>query len=56
MDFPGTLSVNPETLSSYAGEIARSMIQQGFDKLVLLDGHGGNYGILDLLIEDLFID
>lgn len=56
MDFPGTISVNPETLNHYAGDIAWSMIRQGFDKLVLLDGHGGNYGILDLLIEEIHLE
>jgi creatinine amidohydrolase len=32
------------------------LIQNGFDKLVLLDGHGGNYGILDLLIEKIHLE
>jgi creatinine amidohydrolase len=56
MDFPGTISVEPETLMSYVRDIAWSLIQQGFDKLVLLDGHGGNYGILDLLIEEIHLE
>ena len=56
MDFPGTISVDPETLLAYTRDIAISLIQQGFDKLVLLDGHGGNYGILDLLIEEIHLE
>ncbi len=56
MDFPGTISVDPETLMSYVRDITWSLIQQGFDKLVLLDGHGGNYGVLDLLIEEIHLD
>ena len=55
MDFPGTLSVEPETLHRYARDIAMSLIRNGFDKLILLDGHGGNYGILDLLIEEIHL-
>lgn len=55
MDFPGTISVNPDTLKNYARDVALSLIYQGFDKLVLLDGHGGNYGILDLLIEEIHL-
>jgi creatinine amidohydrolase len=55
MDFPGSLSVEPETLHGYARDIAFSLIHNGFDKIVLLDGHGGNYGILDLLIEEIHL-
>lgn len=56
MDFPGTLSVEPETLHHYARDIALSLIRNGFDKLVMLDGHGGNYGLLDLLIEEIHLE
>jgi creatinine amidohydrolase len=56
MDFPGTISVEPETLHQYTRDVALSLIQNGFDKLVLLDGHGGNYGILDLLIEKIHLE
>jgi creatinine amidohydrolase len=56
MDFPGTISVDPDTLHAYTRDVALSLIQQGFDKIILLDGHGGNYGILDLLIEEIHLD
>lgn len=55
MDFPGTISVNPDTLMNYVRDVSMSLIHQGFDKLVLLDGHGGNYGVLDLLIEEIHL-
>lgn len=56
MDFPGTISVEPETLHRYARDVALSLIHNGYDKLVLLDGHGGNYGILNLLIEEIHLE
>lgn len=56
MDFPGTISVEPETLHRYVHDVTLSLMQNGFNKLVLLDGHGGNYGILDLLIEEIHIE
>jgi creatinine amidohydrolase len=56
MDFPGTISIRPETLKGLTKDIALSLIQHGFDKLVLLDGHGGNYGILELLIEEIHME
>jgi creatinine amidohydrolase len=56
MDFPGTISVRPEVLKELAKDVALSLIQHDFDKLVILDGHGGNYGILDLLVEELHLE
>lgn len=56
MDFPGTISVRPEVLKDMTKDIALSLLHHGFDKLVILDGHGGNYGILDLLIEELHLE
>lgn len=56
MDFPGTVSVRPEILKEIARDVALSLIQHGFDKIVILDGHGGNYGILDLLIEEIHLE
>ena len=56
MDFPGTVSVRPEILKELVRDVALSLLQHGFDKLVILDGHGGNYGILDLLIEEIHLE
>jgi len=56
MDFPGTISVNPETLKLYTRDVLLSLIQHGFTRPVILDGHGGNYGILDVLIEDIMLE
>jgi creatinine amidohydrolase len=55
MDFPGTIAIQPETLKAYTGDVLRSLLQHGFTRPVILDGHGGNYGILDVLIEDLML-
>lgn len=56
MDFPGTISIRPEVLKELTRDICLSLVQGGFNKLVLLDGHGGNYGILDLLIEEIHLE
>lgn len=56
MDFPGTITLSPEVLQKVTRDIALSLIHQGFDKIILLDGHGGNYGILDLAIEDIHLE
>ena len=56
MDFPGTVSVRPEILKEFTKDVVLSLSQHGFDKFILLDGHGGNYGILDLLIEEIHLE
>ena len=56
MDFPGTVAIRPETLKLYLHDILTSLIQHGFSRPMILDGHGGNYGILDVLIEDIMLE
>jgi len=56
MDFPGTVSLEPEVIRDLTRDIVLSLIHHGFDKIVILDGHGGNYGILDILIEDIHLE
>ncbi|MEF8874008.1 MAG: creatininase family protein [Candidatus Thermoplasmatota archaeon] len=42
MGFPGTVTVDSETLQDLIVNIGRSVIQHGFRKLFVLTGHGGN--------------
>ncbi len=56
MDFPGTIAISPETLKLYVRDVTLSLIQHGFSRPIILDGHGGNYGILDVLIEDIMLE
>ncbi|HET7392563.1 MAG TPA: creatininase family protein [Candidatus Binatia bacterium] len=39
IDFPGTLSLEPETLRSMVVEIGCSLARHGLDRLVILNGH-----------------
>ena len=39
IDFPGTLSLEPETLRSLVVDIGRSLARHGLDRLVILNGH-----------------
>ncbi len=41
-DFPGTLSINNDTLSRLIYEIGICVAKNGIKKLVILNGHGGN--------------
>lgn len=56
MDFPGTISINPDVLKLYVKDVILSLFKHQFTTPIILDGHGGNYGILDILIEDIMIE
>jgi len=56
MDFPGSIGIRPEVLKDYLHDIILSLIKHGFHHPILLDGHSGNYGALDILIEDIMLE
>lgn len=51
--YPGTITVQGDTLRFLVRDVATSLIEQGFKKLILLNGHKGNEPILQLLIREL---
>ena len=53
MRYPGTVSLSVETLSALVGDIVGSVVAHGFRRIVLVNGHGGNAGIVDVLSADL---
>lgn len=44
-DFPGTVSISASTLITVVDDIRTSLSRSGIDKLVLVNGHGGNYAL-----------
>lgn len=52
-DFPGTLSVSPETLAQLVYEVGMSAVAHGIRKLVVVNGHGGNAAALQLAAQKL---
>jgi creatinine amidohydrolase len=42
LDFPGTLSAPPRTYIDLLHGVAENFVQHGFQRLVFLNGHGGN--------------
>lgn len=49
--WPGTVSVSAATLYSMVRDIADSLLLSGISKLVLVNGHGGNY-ILGNVVQE----
>jgi creatinine amidohydrolase len=52
-NFPGTLSLSAASLIAVLGEIGASVARAGVRKLVLLNSHGGNVPVLDVVAQDL---
>jgi creatinine amidohydrolase len=49
MDFPGTMTLRPETLLGLGEDLATSLVHHGCRKIVLMNFHGSNWSVLDLV-------
>ena len=50
-DFTGTMSITNETLSRLVYEIGMSAARNGFNKIVIINGHGGNVPSLNFAAQ-----
>ena len=56
LDYPGTISFRLGTLMDAVEDILRSVYRQGFRRILVLNGHGGNNGVrtrLEEIMNDL---
>jgi len=53
MNFPGTVTLRPETFIDVVYDVVWSLAQHGIDKFLILNGHGGNIPALGVLIVKL---
>ena len=53
IDYPGTLTLSAETLIRVLTEIGASVARSGVRKFVLLNGHGGNIPVMDVVTREL---
>jgi creatinine amidohydrolase/Fe(II)-dependent formamide hydrolase-like protein len=51
--FPGTLTLSAQTVISLWMDIGASVARSGIKKLVLLNSHGGQVSIMDIVARDL---
>ncbi len=51
LDYPGTISLSTNTLIHVLRDIVHSVYRQGFRRLLVLNGHGGNDGCRNVLVE-----
>jgi creatinine amidohydrolase len=49
IDFPGTIHIEPETFIAFCLNITKSVAYHGFKKILLVNGHGSNGPLVDLI-------
>ncbi|MBT9150734.1 MAG: Creatinine amidohydrolase [candidate division WS2 bacterium] len=49
MDFPGTISIRWNVLVEYLLDINRSLIKHGFKRILLVNGHGSNSSLVNMV-------
>ena len=42
MDFPGSMTLRPSTLLAVVRDCLLSLVRHGFDRVLMINGHGGN--------------
>ena len=48
MDFPGTVTIGWDTFCRYCTDVATSLIRHGFDRVLLVNGHGSNQNLVEM--------
>ena len=49
IDFPGTIHIEPEIYIAFCTQITKSVAYHGFQKILLVNGHGSNTSLNDLV-------
>ena len=52
--FPYTVSLQPTTILRIFDDLIASLSKHGLKKVLLLNGHGGNTGTLDVVLRELY--
>jgi len=47
----GTITIRPETLGAILYDVSRSLVHQGFSRLIFVNGHGSNAKIIDPILR-----
>jgi creatinine amidohydrolase len=53
MRFAGTVTLQAQTMLALMEDIAASVIEHGFRRLLIVNGHGGNNGLIDVAASKL---
>jgi creatinine amidohydrolase len=52
-DFPGTITIQPESYKAYLGDIVNSLDKWGFKHFLFINGHAGNVAMINQVSQTL---
>jgi creatinine amidohydrolase len=52
-NWPGTITIRPKVLIDLVYNICQSLIDMGIDKILIVNGHGNNPGVLDVVVRSI---
>jgi creatinine amidohydrolase len=48
MDFPGVITIEWDTFCRYCTDVGKSLVQQGFKRILFVNGHGSNQNLVEM--------
>ncbi len=55
IDFPGTIHIEPETFIAFCEQILKSVAYHGFQKFLIVNGHGSNMPLCDIVARKIVL-
>jgi creatinine amidohydrolase len=56
IDFPGTIHIEPDVFIAFGLNITKSVAYHGFKKILLVNGHGSNTPLIDLIARKTVLE
>lgn len=56
IDFPGTIHIEPDVFINFALNITKSVAYHGFQKILIVNGHGSNSPLIDLIARKTVLE
>lgn len=52
-NWPGTITIRPKVLIDFMYDMCRSLIDMDLDRILIVNGHGNNPGVLDVVVRSI---
>lgn len=56
IDFPGTIHVEPDVFIAFCLNVTKSVAYHGFEKILIVNGHGSNAPLIDLVARKTVLE